>query len=199
MEESFLDNSKYTPQTIMLRSIRDAVLRINGNPLTALSIDNNPLIEKILLRKWPEMVIIRACYPEFDAQKLEQIKDESFDIVFSHQVLEHIPKPWKAAQEMNRVLRSGGIGIHTSCAYNPRHGLPVFNDYYRFLPDGLAELFDGINIWVKDGWGNKQVLAYNLTVDDGYGALGGRRFNEELAGKNDPDYPWHTWVIFQKG
>jgi len=198
MEENYTENGYWTPQTAMLRSIRDAILKINGAPKNALSIDDNPTIEKMLLCKWPELEITKTQWPEYDAQNLHQFNDETFDIVFSHQVLEHIPKPWLAASEMNRVLKSGGIGIHSSCAYNPRHGYPAFKDYYRFLPDGLAELFDGINIWVKDGWGSKEALIYNLTIDDGHGDLGGRRFVEALGKKNDENYPWHTWIIFQK-
>lgn len=197
-KEEFLVDNYWTPQTAMLRAIRDTVLQIEGTPGTALSIDKNPTLEKILLRKWPCLEIQNASYPEYDAQSLHQFKDETFDVVFSHQVIEHIPKPWIAAAEMNRVLKKGGIGIHTTCAYNPRHGYPAFKDYYRFLPDGLAELFDGVNIWVKDGWGSRQALIYNLTIDDGNGQLGGRRFVEALAKHNDVDYPWHTWVIFQK-
>jgi glycosyltransferase involved in cell wall biosynthesis len=198
MDDLFLEDNHWTPQTAMLRSIRDLVIKMNGDPVNSLSIDTNPSLEKILLRKWPRLQIDYAKYPEHDVQNLYNFQDESFDIVFSHQVLEHVPKPWIAAKEIVRILKKGGIGIHSSCAFNPRHGYPVFKDYYRFLPDGLAELFDGVNIWLKDGWGSKEALIYNLTVDDGHKELGGRRFSEALGNKNDLNYPWHTWVIFQK-
>jgi|GEM_PF-882095 len=197
-EEQFTDKTYWTPQTQMLRAIRDVVTSIEGTPVTALSIDKNPTVEQTLLRKWPELEISYARWPEYDAQNLHQFKDETFDIVFSHQVLEHIPKPWIAAKELVRVLKKGGIGIHTTCAYNPRHGYPNFKDYYRFLPDGLEQLFDGVTVWEKNGWGSKQALIYNLAIDDGNGALGGRRFVEAMAKQNDIDYPWHTWIVFQK-
>jgi len=198
MNELFLDNNCWTPQTFMLRSISDFIMKVDGNPISALSIDHNPTLEQILKRKWPQLIISYAQYPQCDAQNLHQFADKSFDIVFSHQVLEHIPKPWLAAKEMVRVLKKEGIGIHTSCAYNPRHGYPAFKDYYRFLPDGLAELFEGVKIWIKDGWGSREALIYNLTIDDGYGALGGRRFVEALGKKNEENFPWVTWVMFQK-
>jgi glycosyltransferase involved in cell wall biosynthesis len=197
-EEDFLDKSFWTPQTAMLRAIRNAVLRIDGYPKAVLSIDKNPTLEKILLLKWPETEISVAKWPEYDVQNLHQYNDESFDIVYSHQVLEHVPKPWLAGKEIVRVLKKGGLGIHTTCAYNPRHGYPAFKDYYRFLPDGLAELFEGVSIWEKNGWGSKQALIYNLTIDDGNGELGGRRFVEALGKQNDENYPWHTWIVFQK-
>jgi glycosyltransferase involved in cell wall biosynthesis len=198
VNEHYTHSGFWTPQTAMFRSIRDAIVALEGEYSTALSIDHNPEIEKMLERKFPDLEIFHAQYPEYDAQELSQFEDESFDIVFSHQVLEHLPKPWRAAEEMTRVLKKGGIGIHSSCAYNPRHGLPVFNDYYRFLPDGLAALFSDVDLIVKEGWGSKQALIYNLTIDDGHGALGGRRFAEALGLQNDADYPWHTWVIFTK-
>ncbi|MCB1825155.1 MAG: class I SAM-dependent methyltransferase [Gammaproteobacteria bacterium] len=38
--------------------------------------------------------------------------DDSFDIIFSSNVLEHIPDPDKLDQELKRVLRSNGTAIH---------------------------------------------------------------------------------------
>jgi len=197
-KDQFLENNFWTPQTVMFRSIRDTVLKIDGFPQNALNIDNHTTLEKILCRKWPEMEITKTSFLQYDVQSLHQFVDESFDIVFSQNVLEHIPKPWLAAKEMNRVLKRGGIGIHTACAYNPRKNHAAYKDYYRFLPDGLAELFEGVNIWIKESWGNKQALIYNLTFEDKPGMLSSSTFFENLAIKNDVNYPWHTWVIFQK-
>ncbi|MEM7139559.1 MAG: class I SAM-dependent methyltransferase [Actinomycetota bacterium] len=39
--------------------------------------------------------------------------DESFDLVFSSHVMEHIPDPWRAFEEIHRVLRPGGVMIHS--------------------------------------------------------------------------------------
>jgi len=167
-------------------------------PGTALSIDNNPTLAPIINQRWPSLSTRCAAFPEFDAHDLSRIAGNQYDLVYSHQVLEHLAKPWIAAKEMVRVLRPGGIGLHTSCAFNPRHGLPAFNDYYRFLPDGLAALFDGVKILVKQGWGNRQALIYNLAVDDGHGELGGRRFHEAVGKRNEELYPWAVWVIFSK-
>ena len=194
----FTDCDYWTAQTFMLRSIRDWFFQAPLSPQFALSVDKNPVIDNIMLQRWPELQIHRAIYPDFDAQDLSGIADNQYDLVYSNQILEHVPKPWVAAGEMVRVLKPGGVGLHTSCAYNPRHGLPKFNDYYRFLPDGLAELFDGVHFYIKDGWGNKEAWLYNLAIDDGFGVLGGRRFHQKVGQKNDPDYPWHVWVIFGK-
>ncbi len=182
----------------MLRSIDMWVAQSPEVVKNALSIDINPDLDSILLARWPALRIERAVMPEADAMELKDFGDGRYDLVYSHQVLEHIAKPWRAASEMVRVLRAGGIGIHTSCAFNPRHGPPQFNDYYRFLVDGLAELFEGVSVLEKGEWGNREAILHNVSVDDGHGSLGGRRFPEHIGLKNDHLYPWHTWIIFKK-
>jgi SAM-dependent methyltransferase len=186
----FTDNGYWTPQTAMLESIREWVLGCAEEPVSAISVDINPTLDQIVNERWPGIRIQRAEPPEHDIQRLHQIPSDRFDLGYSNQVLEHVPKPWLAGAELVRILRPGGIGIHTTCAYNPRHGLPAFNDYYRFLPDGLAELFDGVEVLVKTGWGNRQVIQCNLTIDEGAGvSRSARRFHPDLATPNDPNYP----------
>jgi len=194
----FTDGQFWTPQTVMMRAVQQWVLQSRDSPQSVLSIDHNPDLDAMARVRWPDIRIQEARHPKHDAQRLTAFANGQFDLVYSHQVLEHIPKPWLAGAELVRVLKPGGIGIHTTCAYNPRHGPPAFNDYYRFLPDGLAELFDGVEVLVKAGWGNRQALLYNLAIDDGHGGLGGRRFHPKVAEQNDPNHPWVTWIIFRK-
>lgn len=198
-KRTYTDQGFWTPQTFMLQAIQNWFGAHKLPPAkTGLSIDQNPTLDEILLDCWPALKIERAIYPQADVQRLNAIADGQFDVVYSHQVLEHVPKPWLAGQELVRVLKPGGLGLHTTCAFNPRHGPPAFNDYYRFLPDGLAELFPQVVVLVKAGWGNREALAYNLLMNDGHGALGGRRFHPLIGQRNEELYPWHTWIIFQK-
>ena len=46
--------------------------------------------------------------------------------------------------------------------------------------------------------GNREALVYNLAIDDGHGALGGRRFHPLIGERNDETYPWVTWIVFQR-
>ena len=197
-DQEFTDNGLWTPQTVMLRSIKQWLLNTNKKCSNALSIDKNPTLEPIIRKRWPKLNISYAVYPDTDACDLSQFADESFDLVFSHQILEHIPKPWVAAKEMTRVLQRGGLGIHTTCAFNPRHGQPDFGDYYRFLKEGLAALFEGVDVLYLDEWGNREAILYNVGINDGNGSLGGRRFHKEVGSRNDNLYPWHTWIIIEK-
>lgn len=61
--------------------------------------------------------------------------DESFDIVFSAQVLEHLPQPGRFLKEANRVLMPGGLIVLSCPFYWPLHEEP--HDYYRFTKYGL--------------------------------------------------------------
>ena len=47
----------------------------------------------------------------FDVGNLYQLdySDKSFDAIFSHNVLEHIPEPNRAIEEMHRILKPGGV------------------------------------------------------------------------------------------
>jgi len=196
---SYTIDGYWTPQTAMLLAIQKWFFEADlPSAYSALSIDENPTLNEILQACWPSLKIQPAIHPRHDAQKLVDFADNQFDIVYSHQVLEHIPKPWLAAQECVRVLKKGGIGLHTTCAFNPRHGPPAFNDYYRFLPDGLAELFAGVQVMVKAGWGNREALIYNLAINDGHGDLGGRRLHPTVGQRNELLHPWVTWIIFRK-
>ncbi len=197
-DDEFTEGGLWTPQTFMLQAIKKWINSNVFEAKLALSIDKNPTLDSIVTQRWPFIVTHRAVYPEFDVHNLSRIADNQYDLVYSHQVLEHLSKPWIAAKEMVRVLRPGGLGLHTSCAFNPRHGPPVFNDYYRFMPDGMAELFEGVKVLLKQGWGNRQALIYNLAVDDGHGDLGGRRFHEAVGKRNEELYPWAVWVFFLK-
>jgi SAM-dependent methyltransferase len=154
-------------------------------------------MDDVLLPRWPKLQITRAIWPGVDSQNLP-MPDASFDLVYSNQVLEHVPRPWEAGRQIMRVLRPGGVGIHTSCAFNPRHGPPQFEDYFRFLRPGFAQLFPGAKILQLEEWGNREAILHNVSVDDGHGKLGGRRFDQRIGTTSDGLYPWVVWIIFEK-
>jgi SAM-dependent methyltransferase len=74
------------------------------------------------------------------------IPDNSFDLISCLAVLEHIPKFWKAAEEIQRILAADGILICTVPGvwpYHPTAGeLNMGGDYWRFTHQGLEYLFD---------------------------------------------------------
>ena len=65
-------------------------------------------------------------------------RDKAFATVFSSQVLEHVPEPWRMVAEMARVLEPGGHLILTAPHIWGLHEAP--QDYFRFTCYGLEHL-----------------------------------------------------------
>lgn len=72
-----------------------------------------------------------------DAQQLPLISNCA-DIVFSTQVIEHVPHPEKLISEAFRVLKPKGILLLTGPFYWPLHEEP--HDFYRFTRYGFEHL-----------------------------------------------------------
>ncbi len=68
-----------------------------------------------------------------------QIADDSFDVVMSFDVFEHVERPWDAAEECVRILRPGGLMIHRTLFAWRYHPHPI--DYWRYSAEGLEYLF----------------------------------------------------------
>lgn len=91
-----------------------------------------------------------------DAQRLP-FKDSSFDAVLAMSVLEHVPRPWLAVEEIRRILRSGGLVLGYVPFMYPYHADASFHDYYRFTGEALHSLFDrfdSIEIISAGGYAN---------------------------------------------
>lgn len=67
--------------------------------------------------------------------------DNSFDLVVSGNLLEHLAMPYLAVQEMKRVVRKNGYVIIIAPYSIHEHKYPL--DYFRFLPDAFREFLFG--------------------------------------------------------
>lgn len=161
-----------------------------------LSISDSALLAEIL--NFTREQVTEVAYPQVSMLDLP-FPDEHFDAVVSDQVLEHVEgRPDAAVRESLRVVKPGGLILHTTCFINPIHGRP--HDYWRFTPEGLAVLVPpGAKIIDLGGWGNPLVW--------GFAALGlldqpiphARAHPAHwLAMKNDPLWPIVTWVLARK-
>ena len=72
-----------------------------------------------------------------DAQALG-IRSAAFEIILCTEVLEHLPEPQAAVDEMFRVLEPGGLLLLTTRFLFPIHDAP--HDYFRFTKYGLRHL-----------------------------------------------------------
>lgn len=142
--------------------------------------------------------IVEADYPQYNLLNLG-FPDNSFDFVIADQVLEHVEgNPSEAIKETCRVLKSGGIAVHTTCFLNPIHWGP--KDYWRFTPDCLRYLGSQFGEVIDSGgWGNRSVLLYTI--------LGLRHQPiplakwhplNALATVNNPNWPTSTWLVLRK-
>lgn len=142
--------------------------------------------------------VTEANYPQQSLLNLPY-QDDQFDFVISDQVLEHIEgSPQDAITESWRVLKPGGIAVHTTCFINPVHKDP--NDFWRFTPDGLNLLCLSFSeILEVGGWGNPYawcVIWLGLRYDGI--PLASWHPMHRIATKNDESWPIVTWIVARK-
>lgn len=89
-----------------------------------------PYSPEIKARKWGDFVV-------FDGIKIP-FKDESFDIIFCRQVLEHVENFTELLKQANRVLKKGGCFVGSVSYLEPLHSFSLYN----FTPLGLQLLFN---------------------------------------------------------
>jgi SAM-dependent methyltransferase len=85
-------------------------------------------------------------YPNVDVLAVNQnlpFADESFDVVFSADVLEHVDDPFLSALEIFRVLKPGGHLYVDIPFLQGEHGYP--NHYFNATREGLLRLFPRMN------------------------------------------------------
>jgi SAM-dependent methyltransferase len=72
------------------------------------------------------------------------VDNDTYDLVLSAQVIEHVRRPWLWMHELRRVCKPGGYVI-TICPVSwPFHEHPV--DCWRIYPDGMQALHDEVGL-----------------------------------------------------
>ncbi len=117
-----------------------------------------------------------------DIQGCPQIADASYDVIVCTQVLEHVPNPFLAAEELCRILKPGGVLLLTAPAAFPYHRDPL--DYWRFSVDSLALLFgDRLDCTIR-ARGNR------LTVMAPYWLWGRGQLPPAALAHDEPECPY---------
>jgi SAM-dependent methyltransferase len=75
------------------------------------------------------------------------LPDNTFDIVFSAQVIEHVRKPWVWMKELARVCKPGGQVITINPVSWPYHEAPV--DCWRIYPEGHRAMAEDCGLTVE--------------------------------------------------
>lgn len=143
--------------------------------------------------------VIEANYPEHNAADLRAFDAEQFDYVVSDQVLEHIEgNPQAVFDETYRVLKPGGLAVHTTVFMFPIHGYP--SDFWRFSPAALSLLAKRFSkIIAVGGFGNRAIWVIDLLgchavpiPDHKWHPL------HIVATTNSDKWPVCTWIVAQK-
>lgn len=71
-------------------------------------------------------------------------RDEIFSLVISQAVFEHVPDPFRTAQELLRVLKPGGLILIDTAFMQPLHGDP--HHYFNMTEEGLRQIMGGFEI-----------------------------------------------------
>ena len=80
---------------------------------------------------------------EEDVKK--KLKQNYFKTIVCLSVLEHVDKPWLAAENIEKILHPDGLLYIGVPWVWQNHSYP--NDYYRFSPNGIRALFPSINFY----------------------------------------------------
>lgn len=100
-----------------------------------------------------------------DLQHMPTVPDESVATVLCTQVLEHVPRPWDALAEIERILEPGGHLILSVPHLSMLHEMP--HDYYRFTRHGLTSLLEAQSFQVlriQESGGLVSFLAHPISM-----------------------------------
>lgn len=142
-----IDDKKYwkkSPAAILFGKYLPQVLRRHATRKSVLDAGAGRLAYKKMISEYA------SSYKAIDFKKTHEdldyigdienmsLTDESFDVVFCTQVLEHIPHPSRALGEFYRVLKKEGFLILTAPLHGYIHNAP--HDYFRYTKFGLEVL-----------------------------------------------------------
>jgi SAM-dependent methyltransferase len=195
---SFLSHGDEVPRYFMYEKL-STVIRdpARGAGKRILSISHS---DKLIKRMGLERAeIVEANYPQYNALDLSAFGDEEFDYVVSDQVLEHVEgNPQRVFDESLRLLKSGGIAVHTTVFIWPIHGYP--SDFWRFTPNCLKMLAGRFSQIIDfGGFGNRAQWVIDLLGLNEYPVPHAKWHPLHIiATWNMKAWPTMTWIVARK-
>jgi SAM-dependent methyltransferase len=118
------------------------------------------------------------------------IVPESLDTILLFNVLEHCHNPWVVVQNIYSWLRVGGKCFCMVPSAQRLHSIP--KDYWRPLPDGMKQLFQGFSEYNLHIYGNP------LTVLASFMGVAAEELSPQDLDSFHPDYPVSTCITAMK-
>jgi SAM-dependent methyltransferase len=107
--------------------------------------------------------------------------DDTYDIVVSANVIEHVRRIWVWVRELTRICKPGGLVITIAPVSWPFHEVPY--DCWRIYPEGMKALYEDSGLEV---------------VFSRFGSWEAREYVSHIPGRSHPArYPpprWPAWV-----
>ncbi len=151
LHKCFIKFSKRYSRKNLYRFLEDAIDKYCCDGLNIINIGAGGEIRKILKKhnvNFIEIDIDPKRNPDIVAsvEDLSMVGDESVDIYFLMEVLEHVENPFKAIEEIRRTLKKGGLVIASTPFVFPIHDEPY--DFYRYTKYGIQKLFKDFELIV---------------------------------------------------
>jgi len=151
---------------------------------------------KILTNFLPEVTYeIAPNYPEVDIQNLRTYPENGYDLVLLDQILEHVENPFRAVEEIRRILKPGGSMIAAVPFLVYIHPTP--DDFWRFTESGIRKLCENFSQVDVRAWGNRVAMqiinkyGFDITMRQAKALLG-------FSYRNEKNFPIIYWFLAQK-
>jgi SAM-dependent methyltransferase len=142
-------------------------------------------------RPWKEYAALN--YPDFDLCA-PLTEERRFDVVICEQVLEHVPDPWQAVENLRDLCKPGGHLLVSTPFLIKVHELAAIGmlDYWRFTPRGLRTLLErgGLEVEQVGSWGNRMCVVGNFSD------WSARRPWHMM--RNETDFPVQVWAFARR-
>jgi len=171
---------------VMNRKTRDLVNGLEPNKLKVLEVSGN---------YWGGLGIFReyksVSYPEYNL--CDSVLPETFDLIIAEQVFEHLLWPYRAGQNIYRMLSQNGHFLMTTPFLIRVHDAPV--DCTRWTETGikyfLAECGFPFGTIQTGSWGNRACIKANYKRWVNY-------FPLIHSLRNEPEFPYVVWALARK-
>jgi SAM-dependent methyltransferase len=134
-----------------------------------------------------------AKYPDFDVCE-RPLAENQFDLVIAEQVFEHVLWPDRAAANVYKMLRPGGLFVISTPFLLKVHEFPL--DLYRWTERGMRQLLEGAGFGVLStaSWGNRECLFADMKPGLGWTVYRPQKHSLH----NEPQFAIVVWAFAEK-